>query len=113
MEIVRYADRPDLREVRTEVLEATFPAFMHHNAMGKYWGRLYDDFPDFQLALLDDGDLVAEVHSAAGGTSMPTCRAAGTTRSSAAWSSATANVAVARSRSACARTGGQRGSRSA
>ena len=63
MEIVRYADRDDLRDVRTEVLN-TFPTFMNHNAMGwKYWGRLYDEFPDFQLALLDDGDLIAEVHS--------------------------------------------------
>ena len=63
MEIVRYADRADLREIRREVLN-TFPKFMNHNAMGwKYWGRLYEVFPDFQLALLDDGELVAEVHA--------------------------------------------------
>jgi len=63
MEIVRYADRDDLLEIRSEVLN-TFPKFMNHNAMGwKYWGRLYELFPDFQLALLDDGDLIAEVHS--------------------------------------------------
>ena len=63
MEIVRYADRDDLLEIRSEVLN-TFPTFMNHNAMGwKYWGRLYELFPDFQLALLDDGDLIAEVHS--------------------------------------------------
>src|SRR5215218_8794198 len=63
MEVVRYADRDDLLEIRTEVLN-TFPAFMNHNGMGwKYWGRLYDEFPEFQLALLDDGDLVAEVHA--------------------------------------------------
>ena len=37
---------------------------MNHNAMGgRYWGRLYDEFPDFQLALLDDGELIAEVHA--------------------------------------------------
>ena len=37
---------------------------MFHNAMGsKYWGRLYDEFPAFQLALVDGGELVAEVHA--------------------------------------------------
>ena len=63
MELVRYADRPDLREQRRAALNE-FPEFMNHNAMGwKYWGRLYDEFPDFQLALLDGGELVAEVHA--------------------------------------------------
>jgi GNAT superfamily N-acetyltransferase len=63
MELVRYADRPDLREFRREALN-TFPEFMNHNAMGwKYWGRLYDEFPAFQLALVDGGQLVGEVHA--------------------------------------------------
>jgi GNAT superfamily N-acetyltransferase len=63
MEVVRYADRPDLRETRRTVLN-TFPEFMNHNAMGgRYWGRLYDEFPAFQLALVDDGALAAEVHA--------------------------------------------------
>jgi len=63
MEIVRYADRPDLRELRRDALN-TFPEFMNHNAMGwRYWGRLYDEFPAFQLALVDGGVLVGEVHA--------------------------------------------------
>jgi GNAT superfamily N-acetyltransferase len=63
MEIVRYADRADLLEIRSDVLN-TFPTFMNHNAMGwRYWGRLYDEFPDFQLALVDSAELVAEVHA--------------------------------------------------
>jgi GNAT superfamily N-acetyltransferase len=63
MEIHRYADRPDLREKRRDALN-TFPEFMNHNAMGaRYWGRLYDEFPAFQLAVVDDGALVAEVHA--------------------------------------------------
>jgi hypothetical protein len=51
--------------VRYEQLSArTFPEYMHHNVPGeKYWGRLYEDFPDFQLGLLEDGELVAEMHS--------------------------------------------------
>ena len=65
MELVRYADRPDLRGIRLETLSRqTFPEFMHHNEPGgRYWGRLYDEHPDFQLALLDGDDLVAELHS--------------------------------------------------
>ena len=65
MELVRYADRPDLREIRLETLSRrTFPEFMHHNQSGtRFWGRLYDEQPDFQLALLDGADLVAELHS--------------------------------------------------
>jgi hypothetical protein len=63
MEVVRYADRPDLRERRRDELNE-FPEYMNHNAMGwKYWGRLYDDFP-------------ARARS---------CPPAGTRRSSAAW----------------------------
>jgi GNAT superfamily N-acetyltransferase len=62
MELVRYSDRPDLREVRPGL--QAFPEFMNHNAKGwRYWGRLYDEFPDFQLALLDGGGLIAEVHA--------------------------------------------------
>jgi GNAT superfamily N-acetyltransferase len=63
MEIVRYSDRPDLREGRRDALNQ-FPEYMNHNAMGwKYWGRLYEDFPQFQLALVEDGDLLGEVHA--------------------------------------------------
>jgi GNAT superfamily N-acetyltransferase len=63
MEIIRYAERPDLREIRQEQLN-TFPTYLNHNVMGaRYWGRLYDEFPAFQLALVDDGELVAEVHA--------------------------------------------------
>ena len=63
MNAVRYADRPDLRERRSDELN-TFPTFMNHNAMGwKYWSRLYDEFPAFQLALVDGDELLAEVHA--------------------------------------------------
>jgi GNAT superfamily N-acetyltransferase len=65
MNFVRYADRPDLRSIRGERLSRrTFPEYMHHNQSGtRYWGRLYDEFPDFQLALVDGDELVAELHS--------------------------------------------------
>jgi GNAT superfamily N-acetyltransferase len=65
VKLVRYADEPHLREVRFEVLsQQTFPEYMQHNLPGnKYWGRLAEDFPDFQLALVDGDELVAEFHS--------------------------------------------------
>ena len=53
MNLVRYADRPDLLERRYRTLSAaTFPEFLQHNDPGNlYWGRLYEDFPAFQVAL--------------------------------------------------------------
>ena len=63
MNLIRYADRSDLLE-RRDLSEQTFPEFMHHNEPGARWWRfLYDRFPDFQLALLDDEELLAEGHS--------------------------------------------------
>ena len=65
-ELVRYADRPDLHEIRFKTLSArTFPAFMHHNQTGtRYWGRLVPEHTRISSwGLLDDGELVAELHS--------------------------------------------------
>ena len=65
MNVVRYADRPDLMERRYEELtKPTFPEYMNNNEPGNlYWGRLYTDFPDFQVALVDGDDLLAEAHA--------------------------------------------------
>lgn len=63
MKLVRYADRPDLRD-RRERLSGSFPTYMHHNEPGgRYWLRLYEEHPDFQLGLLDGDEVVAELHS--------------------------------------------------
>ena len=65
MNVVRYADRPDLMERRYEELtKPAFPEYMNNNKPGNlYWGRLYTDFPDFQVALVDGDDLLAEAHA--------------------------------------------------
>ena len=65
MNVVRYADRPDLRERRfEELVQPAFPAYMNENEPGNlYWGRLYTDFPDFQVALVDGDELLAEAHA--------------------------------------------------
>lgn len=63
MKFVRYSDRRDLIE-RRDRLSGSFPTYMHHNEPGgRYWLRLYEEHPDFQLALLDSDILVAELHS--------------------------------------------------
>jgi len=63
--VVRYADRPDLLERRYEELtRPTFPEYMSSNEPGgRYWSRLYSDFPDFQVALVDGEELLAEAHA--------------------------------------------------
>ena len=64
MKLVRYADRPDLLERRFEELtRPTFPEYMNHNEPGRNWGRLYTEFPDFQVALIDGDELLAEAHA--------------------------------------------------
>ena len=60
MNLVRYADRPDLQE-RRDLAERVFPQFLLHNTPGElYWAQLYDRFPAFQQALLDSDAIVAE-----------------------------------------------------
>ena len=65
MNVVRFADRPDLLERRYEELtKPAFPEYMNENEPGnRHWGRLYTDFPDFQVALVDGDDLLAEAHA--------------------------------------------------
>jgi GNAT superfamily N-acetyltransferase len=65
MKLVRYADRPDLRARRhPELARVTFPPYMHESEIGnRYWGRLYSDFPEFQVALLEGDELLAEAHA--------------------------------------------------
>lgn len=64
MNLARYADRPDLLERRYEELtKPTFPDYMNHNEPGKDWGRLYTDFPAFQVALVEGDELLAEAHA--------------------------------------------------
>ena len=65
MTLVRYADRPDLLDRRhAELAGVTFPPYMHESEVGnRYWGRLYSDFADFQVALVDEDELLAEAHA--------------------------------------------------
>jgi hypothetical protein len=65
MNVVRYADRADLMERRFEELSRpTFPEYMNQSEVADlYWDRLYTDFADFQVALVDGDELLAEAHA--------------------------------------------------
>jgi GNAT superfamily N-acetyltransferase len=65
VKVVRYADRPDLLARRYEELtKPTVAEYMNNNEPGRrYWGRLYIGFPDFQVALVDGEELLAEAHA--------------------------------------------------
>ena len=52
-QIVTIAERPDL-DARLGEVRDPWPEFLHHDAIvNRYWDALYDEFPEFQLALLD------------------------------------------------------------
>ena len=59
MKLVRYADRPDLRERRYGSSRGRrSPSTCTTTRSGwRFWGRLYDDFPDFQVVLVDGDEL--------------------------------------------------------
>lgn len=54
MILATFAERPDLVERLRGIGEA-WPEFMYHDAVcSRYWGRLHEDFADFQLVLYDE-----------------------------------------------------------
>lgn len=61
MKVHSHAERPELLARRDE-LGAVWDEFMYHDAVSDvHWNRQYEDFPDLQLFLVDDGDrLLAE-----------------------------------------------------
>jgi hypothetical protein len=64
--LVSLAERPDLREPLGELTSGAWPELMLHDAIvNEHWGRLFADFPGYQMCLLDDdGELVAGLNSA-------------------------------------------------
>ena len=63
MEAHTLADRPDLagRVASADV----WPEYnMHGDVLNRYWGRLADELPEYQLVLAEGGDVVAELHTA-------------------------------------------------
>jgi len=54
MRVVSYAESPALHE-DTPVGDVEWPEFLAHGAVAeRYWSRLFEDYPDFQLRLYDE-----------------------------------------------------------
>lgn len=65
--VTTLARRPDLEPAVRSMSADVLPEFMHHDAdANRYWGRLFTDFADFQIAIVDDED-----HLVAAGNSVP------------------------------------------
>jgi hypothetical protein len=66
VKLYSHAERPELLARRDE-LGATWDEFMYHDAVASVcWDRQYEEFPDLQLFLVDDGDqLLAESNAVA------------------------------------------------
>lgn len=54
MQVVTYAERPDLAE-RTDEIDDPWPEFIHHAAItSRYWSGMREQYPELQLVLYDD-----------------------------------------------------------
>jgi GNAT superfamily N-acetyltransferase len=63
-----FGDRPDLISPAKEICNAAWPEFMMHDEIvNEHWGRLYEDYPEYQFALLEPGS----GHIAAVGNCIP------------------------------------------
>jgi hypothetical protein len=63
---VRYSERPDLWRRIADLSARVWPEYnLHGDDANRYWGRLYDEFPDFQFVLYDDerDEVVAQGHT--------------------------------------------------
>src|ERR1700751_4714400 len=62
---IRYAERPELCQSTAAITAEVWPAYNQHGkVLGRYWGRLFDDFGRFQFVLYDEdeGEVIAEGH---------------------------------------------------
>ena len=49
---IRYSKRPELWEKTAAVTQEVWPEYNQHTVvLDQYWGRLFEDFGDFQGAL--------------------------------------------------------------
>jgi hypothetical protein len=64
MQIVRYSERPDIWG-GGDLFAGVWPEYnVHSDVVGSYWPRLFEEFPQWQFALLGtDGQVLARGHS--------------------------------------------------
>ena len=66
VQVVRYSECPELWSETETITQEVWPEYnAHGEEMNRYWGYLFDDFPEFQFALYDDEQrvVIAEGHT--------------------------------------------------
>ena len=67
IELIRYSERPELWSGTGEISAEVWPEYnLHGDVLNSFWGRLPDEFPDYQFCLYDDREreVLAEGHTA-------------------------------------------------
>ena len=62
---IRYTERPELWENTAVITQEVWPAYNQHGeVLDRYWGRLFDDFGEFQFVLFDEDEqeVIAETY---------------------------------------------------
>lgn len=65
-ELVTFAERPELWERIEDLTARVWPEYNRHgDVLGHYWGRLYDEFAEFQFVLYDsdEDEVLCEGHA--------------------------------------------------
>jgi GNAT superfamily N-acetyltransferase len=63
--LVSFAERPELIDPAVDFAGSAWPEFMRHDPVaGRLLHHLWDDFPAYQLILLDPGGAIAAIHQA-------------------------------------------------
>jgi len=65
-QVVRYSERPELWDAIAGLSDEVWPEYNQHGAtLNRYWGQLYEVFPDWQFVLYDPGEqtVLAEGHT--------------------------------------------------
>ena len=66
LNVVRYTERPELWSDTETISEEVWPEYnLHGEGTGAYWGRLFEEFPEFQFVLYDEvqQEVIAEGHT--------------------------------------------------
>jgi GNAT superfamily N-acetyltransferase len=64
--VIRYSERPALWEDTADISHEVWPEYNQHgDVLGPNWGRLFDEFADYQFALFDGEaeEVIAEGHT--------------------------------------------------
>jgi GNAT superfamily N-acetyltransferase len=62
MRLVTIAERPALRPALEQADAAVYPEFLLHAELARLWPAVYDEFPEYQFALCDEGSGVPLAH---------------------------------------------------